>query len=185
MSDPHEPGGISVTIKGDEPGGKYNDPKKPGTWLVFHGSPAKIREQICEVFQIEAGDRPLYDLINEATDIFKSSATVSSGLGGRVLDSGKGSSLPQGSSFGGGDRANDTGGDVWAQAAAKQGQQQQQQPAAEQQKSEEDVDPILAALENCKSVAEVQQVWAENQSAFNSNPDYMAAYKAKGKALSS
>lgn len=174
MSDPHEPGGISVTIKGDEPGGKYNDAKKPGTWIVFHGSPAKIREQIIEVFQIENGaDRPLYDLINEATDLFKASATVSQNLGGRVLDKGNGQSLPVGSSFGGGDR----GGDVWSQAAAAQ----QQAP----QETKEDVDPILAALENCKSVAEVQQVWAENQGAFNSNPDYMAAYKAKGKALSS
>lgn len=174
MSDPHEPGGISVTIKGDEPGGKYNDAKKPGTWIVFHGSPAKIREQLCEVFEIENGaDRPLYDLINEATDLFKASATVSQNLGGRVLSQGNGGGEQQASSG--------EGGDVWAQAAAaKQGQSQQQ----EQQSQESDVDPILAALENCKSVAEVQQVWAENQSAFNSNPDYMAAYKAKGKALS-
>jgi hypothetical protein len=173
MSDPHEPGGISVTIKGDEPGGKYNDAKKPGTWIVFHGSPAKIREQICEVFQIDGGDRPLYDLINEATDTFKASATVSSSLGGRVLSQGNGGASAE-------QQVQGDGGDVWAQAAAAKAQQPQQP-----QESKEDVDPILAALETCKSVAEVQQVWAENQAAFNSNPAYMEAYKAKGKALSS
>ncbi len=174
MSDPHEQGGISVTIKGDEPGGKYNDAKKPGTWIVFHGSPARIKEQICEVFEIEAGERPLYDLINEATDMFKASATVSQSLGGRVLSQGGGASVQQ--------QVQGDGGDVWAQAAAAQGQQQSAPPAEEKK---DDVDPILAALETCKSVAEVQQVWAENQSAFNSNPAYMEAYKAKGKALSS
>jgi hypothetical protein len=173
MSDPHEPGGISVTIKGDEPGGKYNDAKKPGTWIVFHGSPAKIREQICEVFEIDGADRPLYDLINEATDTFKASATVSSGLGGRVLSQGNGGASAQ-------QQPQSDGGDVWSQAAAAQGQQ-----APPQQEAKEDKDPILAVIEQCKTVAEVQQVWAENQAAFNDNPAYMAAYKAKGKALSS
>jgi hypothetical protein len=172
MSDPHEPGGISVTIKGDEPGGKYNDAKKPGTWIVFHGSPAKIREQIIEVFEIENGaDRPLYDLINEATDLFKASATVSQNLGGRVLSQGNGEQQQQPASSGG-------SGDVWAQAAAAKGEQ------APQQEAKEDKDPLLGVIESCKTVAEVQQVWAENQAAFNDNPDYMAAYKAKGKALS-
>lgn len=174
MSDPHEPGGISVTIKGDEPGGKYNDAKKPGTWIVFHGSPAKIREQICEVFQIEGADRPLYDLINEATDLFKASATVSSNLGGRVLDAGSGQQ-----------QQSSGGGDVWAQAAAaKQDSPPWNQQQQQQEEKKEDVDPILAALEACTTVAEVQQVWAENQSAFNNTPAYMEAYKARGKALS-
>lgn len=172
-SDPHEPGGISVTIKGDEPGGKFNDPKSPGTWLVFHGSPARIREQLIDVFALDAeacAGRPLYDLVNEATVLFKAAANASkgvtsNGLGGKVLSSSPSSSTGSG--------------DVWDQAAAQQGQSQSA-PAAEK----EDVDPILSALEACRTVPEVQQVWAENQSAFNSNAEYMAAYKARGKALS-
>jgi hypothetical protein len=168
MSDPHEQSGISVTIKGDEPGGKYNDPKSPGTWIVFHGTPARVREQIIEVFELpaEASERPLFDLVNEATKLFKGAANVSKTLGGTVLNDGQG---------GGSQPAS---GDVWDQAAAARNgatQQQEEKPAA---------DPILTALENCKTVAEVQQVWAENQAAFNANPDYMAAYKAKGKSLS-
>lgn len=155
-TDPHETGDISVTIKGDEPGGKFNDPKSPSSWIVFHGTPAKVREQICEVFDLADDDeRPLYDLINEATDIFKASAKVSRDLGGRVIAQGQQSS-----------------GDVWAQA---------QKDAPEPEKT----DPILDALEACTTVTEVQQVWAENQDAFNSSAAYMDAYRTRGKALAS
>lgn len=173
MSDPHEQGGISVTIKGDEPGGKYNDPKSPGTWIVFHGSPTKVREQIIEVFELDdtAKERPLFDVVNEATRLFKAVGNVSQSLGGRVLSSGNAEQQPSS-----GEQSGAGNSDVWAQAAAARG-------GGEQEK-QEDVDPILAALETCKTVAEVQQVWAENQAAFNANPAYMEAYKAKGKALS-
>lgn len=185
MPDPFGAGGISVTIKGDEPGGKFNDPKSPATWLVFHGSPTLVKDQIIEVFDLDAStkDRPLYDVVNEATKLFKAVNSVGTQLGGTVLNSGNkpatSAPLPVGSSFGGGDRAND---DVWAKAAsgntpAPAG------PPWEEEKTE-DKDPVLTALANCQTVKDVMQVWAENQTAFNSNPAYMEAYKSRGKELS-
>jgi hypothetical protein len=165
MPEPYDAGGISVTLKSDEPGGKFNDPKSPGTWIVFHGSPSHVKSQIIEVFDLDekAAERPLYDLVNEATKLFKSVNAVGGQLGGTVLSKGS-------------EKSED--GDVWQQVANANANST---PPAEEKA---DVDPILAALENCKTVADVQQIWAENQSAFNDNADYMAAYKARGKALS-
>lgn len=173
MSDPNETGGISVTIKGDEPGGKYNDAKVPGTWIVFHGSPARIREQIIEVFEFEddAKTRPLFDLVNEATRLFKASAHVTNGLGGKVLSAG-----PAAASQPAGEAAAQPTGDVWSQVASAQ---QGAAPAQE----EEAADPLLVLIDKAPSVAELQQIWAENQAAFQ-DAAYMDAYKAKGRALS-
>lgn len=169
-TDPHEPGGISVTIKGDEPGGKYNDAKTPGTWVVFHGSPAKVKEQICEFFGLEFSEnyqRPLFDLVNEATNLFKAAANASRTLGASVLTKSDGTPAQSSS-------------DVWQQA--QQGETSPPWPT-EEKKAEPKVDPVIAAIEGCSSVADLQQVWAENQDAFNANPSYMDTYKAKGRAL--
>ena len=170
-SSPHEAGNISVTIKGDEPGGKYNDAKVPSTWIVFHGTPARIREQIIEVFDLgdEAKAQPLYSLINEVTKLFKAVNSVGSQLGGTVLSTGP--TAPAESAG--------NGGDVWAQVDA---QKADGPPWNEEKKA--DADPILVALESAKTLDEVKQVWAENQSAFNTTESYMSAYKARGKALS-
>lgn len=168
MSDLDARDGISVTIKGDEPGGKYNDAKSPSTWIVFHGSIDSVKLQIARAFHISTdglAERPLYDLVNEATDLFKAAANASRGLGARALPSSPPAS---------------TG--VFAQAVAQQQAQAPAQPTATQPEPEP-VDPILAALEAARSIPEVQQVWAENQAAFNSNPAYMQAYKTRGKAL--
>jgi hypothetical protein len=164
VSDPHENGGISVTIKGDEPGGKFNDPKSPGTWIVFHGTPAKVKEQICEVFDLDYTanhQRPLHALVLEATALFKATGNVSQSLGGTVLD--PGSSAPANGAQGG-------SGDVWDQVAKAKSE------------PKEPVDELLAQIEAAKTVAEVQQIWAENQKAFEDDK-YMDAYRAKGKAL--
>lgn len=179
MGDPFGSSGISVTLKSDEPGGKFNDPKSPGTWIVFHGTPSSVKDQIIEVFDLDAAakERPLYDIVNEATKLFKAVNAVGGQLGGTVLS--KGNDVRPG---GAAEQAKPEGGTdgVWAQA---EGNTSTTPPWEEEKK--DDVDPILAALENCKTVADVQQIWAENQSAFNSNPDYMSAYKTRGKALSS
>ena len=168
MQEPFAPSGMSVTIKADEPGGKYNDPKSPGAWIVFHGSPSSIREQIIETFELEASarDMALYALVNEAEKLFKAVLGVGQVLGGTVLKGGS-----QGSEKG----------DVWAKAA---GEESDKTPPWDTGEKKPEKDPILTALEACQSVAEVTQVWAENQAAFNANADYMAAYKARGKALS-
>lgn len=166
MSNPHEEGGISVTIKGDEPGGKYNDAKRPGTWIVFHGSPARVKEQIIEVFALgaEAAERPLYDVVNEATDLFKATATVSDKLGGRVLNDGKSSGS----------------GDAWDRA--KSGDSSETK-APEKSEAEVEVERLTAEVAKVTTVEDLQQLWARNQEAFKDEA-LMAAYKAKGKALS-
>lgn len=161
MSDPNADGGISVTIKGDEPGGKFNDAKKPGTWIVFHGSPARVKEQIIEVFALTEGlDRPLFDIVNEATELFKASANVTSGLGGKVLNPG-------------------TSGPAWQEA-----QSSPAEPAAPEKSAEElTIERLTAEVAAVTSVADLQQLWARNQEAFK-NESLMEAYRAKGKALS-
>lgn len=70
---------MSVTMKQDG---------REGTWIVFHGSPDRIREQIMVTFELEASnwDAPLFDLINEATRIYKTAGMVTSTLGGRVIE---------------------------------------------------------------------------------------------------
>ena len=185
MSEPFSTtGGMSVTIKGDEPGGKFNDPKSPGTWLVFHGTVTQIRTQIIEAFGMDKSAETLsvLDLQNEATSMFKAVNKVGSQLGGTALKAGDVTWAKPAAKAAPAKKAKpkpevEADGDVFEQAANAEAT-----PAKE--KGEDDVDPILAALENCKTVADVQQIWAENQSAFSSNRDYMTAYKTRGKALS-
>lgn len=156
MSDPGERAGMSVTLKADG---------KDGTWVVFHGTPARIREQIIETFQIEESkDSPLFDLINEATRIYKAAGNVSSGLGGRVIafPGGKDSSAEQAPA-----------GSAWDRA----------QSAPEPQ-----VDPNVVRLqgeiEGAASVDALRELYARNKAAFDEDADLMTAWKAKGKALS-
>ena len=170
MSSSHEAGNISVTFKSDEPGGKFNDPKSPGTWVVVHGTVAQVREQIIEIFELDSKtsfDTPLYALVNEATKLFKAVSNVGQILGGTVLSSGGTESAPIPPSG---------GGDVWLQvSSAKAAASQQEEPPA---------DPILTAVAAAKEITELQQIWAENQSLFTEGSEYMAAYKARGKELS-
>lgn len=152
MSDPYTRGGMSVTLKADG---------KDGTWVVYHGTPEQIREQILATFEIEESkDAPLFDLINEATRIYKAAGNVSSGLGGRVVSSSKQADKPAGS--------------AWEQASNA--------PA------EPEVDPNVARLEGeiegAASVDALKELYARNVAVFESNADLMDAWKAKGRALS-
>lgn len=162
MLDPHEvtsPAGISVTIKSDEPGGKFNDPKSPGTWIVFHGSPQRVKEQIIEVFDLpeESLSRPLYDLTNEATKLYKGVMSVGSTLGGTVIRPG-------------------------TEAAPAGGQGQSAPAQSNSDEAEAESKRLLAALEAATTVQEVKEVWARNQEAFKA-PALMEAYMARGKAI--
>jgi hypothetical protein len=159
VSDPHERGdGISVTLKQDG---------KDGTWLVFHGSAARVREQIIEVFPgiDETGDAPLFDLINEATRLYKAAGNINSTLGGRVVGS-KGKSESNGAT-----------GSAWDRAAGNTAD------------AEPEVDPnvarIEAAIEEATDVASLKELYARNKVHFENHPDLLTAYKTKGKALSS
>lgn len=159
MSNPHEPGRISVTFKHDG---------KDGTWLVVHGNAAEVREQIIEVFQMEAeADAPLYDLINEATSLYKAAGNARSSLGGRVIPpSQQQSEKPQGN------------GSAWERVGS-----------GASAPAEPEVDPnvarIEAAIEEATDVTSLKELYARNKVHFDTNPDLLAAYKAKGKSLSS
>ena len=152
IGSPHEPGRISVTLKSDG---------RDGTWIVFHGNAGEIRRQLIATFDIEdAEGAPLFDLINEATRIYKSTGNVSAGLGGRVV--GKKSD------------GNAATGSAWDKVA-------------EGEKPEPEVDPniarLTAAIEAATTTDALRDLYARNAAHF-ANPDLLAAWQAKGKALS-
>lgn len=159
MSNPHEPGRISVTLKQDG---------KDGTWLVFHGSAAEVRGQITDTFVMEDdGSAPLYDLINEATRLYKASGNVTSALGGRVIKGGDSNDAKQSGT-----------GSAWDRAAGN----------GAETPTEPEVDPnvvrLTAEIEAVTEVPALKELYARNKAVFDANPDLIAAYKAKGKSLS-
>lgn len=157
--DPSQSRGISATIKFPE-SARY---KADNPWMVFHGSPASVREDIIEAFGLgeEAQAMTLPELVQEAQTIVTGMANAASGLGGRVLSEGSGK------------------GSAWGQAQSGQ----RAEKAPEESAEEIEVKRLLAEVETVTSVADLQQLWARNQEAFR-NDGLMAAYKAKGKALS-
>jgi hypothetical protein len=95
--------------------------------------------------------------VQEASDLWKATSNVRQGLGAKVL--GK----PTGNT---------------AEAAQDAAQAPASKPA-----DTEAVDTILAAIEAAQSRAELKTLRAENQQAFTDNPEYLAAWKSKGKSL--
>jgi len=151
MGNPHEPGRVSVTLKSDS---------RDGTWIVFHGSTQEIRRQIIETFELfEARETPLWELINEATSLYKAAGNASAGLGGRSLKKSEGNAAT---------------GSAWDKVAA----------GAE---PEPEVDPniarLTAAIEAATTTDALRDLYARNAAHF-ANPDLLAAWQAKGKALS-
>lgn len=72
--DPNERGaGLSVTIKQDS---------RDGTWVVFHGSIERIREDMAEAMDIP-NEGSLSDMIASATAKFKGEGNVARVLGGK------------------------------------------------------------------------------------------------------
>ena len=164
MTDPWAPRRVCVTIKVPESKKYAGD----NPWLVFEGDVDAVKEMIAQATGVpNADDLTLLDIAINGQRAASGLGHVAHGLGGTVL-----ANKPAAPA---GDEAQ---ADVWKQAAAAQ---QGGAPAQEEQPAQ---DPILAALDNAKTVAEVQQIWAENQGAFAANSSYMDAYKARGKALS-
>ena len=149
---PHEPGRVSATFKQDG---------KDGTWIVVHGSPAEVRKQVIEVFDLQGEEEaPLYDLINEATRIFKASGNINSALGGRVVGGKKSE-----------EKSSSNGGSAWDQP-------QEDAP-------DPNVVRLQQAIEDCTDVDALKVLYARNKAEFDGNADLMAEWKVKGKALSS
>lgn len=79
-SDPNGVGEVSITFKEDG---------RDGTWLVFRGTPARIREDIIEVFNLEGtDDLTVHEVAIEARRKVKATGHVAASLGGRPAGSG-------------------------------------------------------------------------------------------------
>lgn len=143
---PYAGKGMSITLKQDG---------KDGTWAVFHGTVEGIREQIEAFFGYDRDEelKP-FDVVLSATQDYKASGRVASGLGGRTLGASKSA-------------------DAFAAARGEA-------PAAP---AEPVRNPLYDTIEQMGSVEALRTLWAENRAAFDAEPELMAAWNAKGKSL--
>lgn len=159
MSDtPFENGHVSVTIKHN---GKFEDP-----WIVFHGSPAKIKDQLIETFALGEGDVPfaersLSDVMYEANKQALAEYNATSQLNGTVIKTNKSSRNAKPA--------------VSTESVSDGTGIEPEGPSEDQL--------ILQSIAKVDSVADLQKLWAENQTAFAAG-SLMEAYKARGKELS-
>lgn len=144
MANPHEDGGVSITLKQDG---------RDGMWTVFHGSPARIRENIIALFGLEGVDElTLHEVSLEAQRIYKGAGNAASILGARPVAS--------------------KSSEAWKQAQA-----------TEAAPAEPERDPLLDKIEAVKDVESLKLLWAENRPAFDENPDLLSQWKLRGKAI--
>jgi hypothetical protein len=162
---------ISITIKY---GKGYDD-----TWAVFQGSAPEVREDIISYFgfQREAvTDLTLSELVVAATDLAHGKGNAARFLGATVLPSQKAEAAPA-------QPAPASNEDPWA-AASSSAPSKPAAPAAPAQPKDDDPNAwILGEIEKQTSVDGLKRLWAANQSFF-SDASVMAAWKAKGRALS-
>lgn len=164
--DGYEGSTVSVTIKVPESKKYAGD----NPWTVFKsGSPEALKKMIAEAYGLEHEGLLLSDVTINAQRAASGLGAVAHGLGGQVLSQGPGNASESAS-----EAPSESTDDVWSQVS------QEREKAEEEPKK----DPILVAIEQSKTVDELKQLWAENQTKFNDNAEYMAAWKAKGKSLS-
>jgi len=153
MSDsPFEEGNVSVTLKHN---GKYEDP-----WVVFHGSPARIREQIIEFFDMGtevSDDASVANVVYEANKIASREYNAAQQLGGVVISTNKPGAKSQ----------------PKAQGETK--------PAATDDKSEF----IAGKIASAPDMDSLTDVWGDYATEIKADENLMAAFKARGKALKS
>lgn len=163
-SNPNEADSGSATIKY---GRGFEAP-----WYVPKGSPEKIREQLITFFGMDrdsVADMTGNEVLLEANTIAQAAYTAMSQTGGRVLSKGtaaEATTAPAATTTAPTE-------DPWAQAAAES--------------ASVAANPMLALIAGAGNVKGLQDLWADNQSAFMTAPDaaeVMAAWKAKGLALS-
>ncbi|ANT41084.1 hypothetical protein BI024_gp34 [Streptomyces phage Nanodon] len=166
---------LSVTIKYD----KGHD----ATWAVFRGTPDEIRSDIATYFGFEReaiAELTLSELVVHATDLAHGKGNAARFLGGVVLPSQSAKEQVAQTKT---EASNE---DPWAAASSQQapsawsdtGTQTSSEPKAD--------DPnawILGEIEKQNTVDGLKRLWAANQSFF-ADASVMAAWKAKGKALS-
>lgn len=157
---------ITITIKY---GKGYDD-----SWAVFRGTPAELRANILDFYGMDPDSQrglSLSSVVVNATNIAQGKSLVATQLGGAVIAETKNEAEP----------AKPTD-DPWAAAASAQSSA----PASSASVAKPSEDPnayILGEIAKQTTVEGLKKVWAANQSFF-ANPDVMASWKAKGKALS-
>lgn len=151
--------GISITLKYPKP--KYQD----APWIVFHGSPEEVREDLIAAFGWDAEsvtDLSLHEVTLKAQAAVQGAGEVANQLGGTVL------------SGGGGAKSS-----AWSQAGSR---------ASEQAEGAEPEDPtawLKVEIDKATSGDGLKRLWADNKAAFDAHAELMDLWKAKGKSLSS
>ncbi|MBT2544522.1 hypothetical protein J7E99_28440 [Streptomyces sp. ISL-44] len=146
-------GSIGITIKY---GKSYED-----TWAVFRGSVRQVRELLCDYFGFECKDvtsLSLSDLVVNATTLAHGKGNIASILDARIIPDDTTDAAPAD--------------DPWAAASVAPSHPETDSGSAW----------ILGEIEKQTSVADLQKLWAANQSHF-ADPAVMTAYKARGRAL--
>ncbi|AOQ26931.1 hypothetical protein SEA_RANA_32 [Streptomyces phage Rana] len=168
---------LSVTIKYD----KGHD----ATWAVFRGTPDEIRSDIATYFGFEReaiAELTLSELVVHATDLAHGKGNAARFLGGVVLPSQ--SAVAETKAAQTMAASNE---DPWAAAGSPQAASAWSNPTAQEAPSEPKADDpnawILGEIEKQTTVDGLKRLWASNQSFF-ADAGVMAAWKAKGKALS-
>lgn len=149
--------GISITLKYPKP--KYQD----APWIVFHGSPEEVREDIITAFAWDGETVTglnVHEVVLKAQEAVQGAGNVANTLGGKVLSEGGGQ--PSG---------------VWSQVGSGASAEAEDKPA------EDPTAWLKVEIDKATSVAGLQRLWADNKAAFSEHPELMDAYKAKGKSL--
>jgi hypothetical protein len=155
---------LSVTIKYD----KGHD----ATWAVFRGTTTEIRADILDFFGMDPATQvglSLSSVVTNATQIAHGKGLIATALGATVVEETSEPAKPTG--------------DPWAAAANVQSGPWPGSASVAEPKKEDPNAYILGEIEKKTTVQELKKLWAENQSFF-SDAAVMAAWKAKGKALS-
>lgn len=142
------------------------------TWAVFKGSPDEVREDIISYFGVmrdSVSELTLSELVVEMTSLAHGKGNIARFLGGTIIPPSEAAAPP----------APAPSGDPWAAAQSST----PVHTVADNQQAEDPNAYILGEIEKQTDVASLKRLWAENQSFF-SDPSVMAAWKAKGKALS-
>lgn len=157
---------ITITIKY---GKTYED-----TWAVFRGAPAEIRANILEYFGMDPETQvglSLSSIVVNATNVAHGKGLIATALGATVIEETTT------------DEPAKPAGDPWAAAASTPAQTASAPSAAPAATSEDPNAYILGEIAKQTSVDGLKKLWAGNQSFFK-DAAVMAAWKAKGKALS-
>lgn len=156
--------GLQVTIKY---GKGYEE-----TWVSFAGLPDEIREDIVNYFDLDwdsINGLSLSEVVVTATNLAHAKGTLASTLGATVI--------PRGEEYKPATTQVNPQGDVW-ENVGQAAQAQAATPAAEPEKH-----PLFAVIESETTIDGLKRLYAESAQAFTEQPELLAAWKARGKAL--